>query len=124
MLLLAARRDDPTDRHTKTGDTMAAKKKASKKAPAKKKSASKRKPNAAFMKAMQPSSSLAAVIGSSSMPRTEVTKKIWAYIKKNGLQDSKNRRNINADEKLKDVFGGKKTVSMFEMTKLVGKHLK
>jgi len=103
---------------------MAAKKKASKKAPAKKKSASKRKPNAAFMKAMQPSSSLAAVIGNSSMPRTEVTKKIWAYIKKNGLQDSKNRRNINADDKLKEVFGGKKQVSMFEMTRLVNKHLK
>ena len=103
---------------------MAAKKKASKKAPAKKKSASKRKPNAAFMKAMQPSASLAAVIGSSSMPRTEVTKKIWAYIKKNSLQDSKNRRNINADEKLRDVFGGKKQVSMFEMTRLVNKHLK
>jgi upstream activation factor subunit UAF30 len=103
---------------------MAAKKKASKKAPAKKKSASKRKPNAAFMKAMQPSSSLAAVIGNNSMPRTEVTKKIWAYIKKNGLQDSKNRRNINADDKLKEVFGGKKQVSMFEMTRLVNKHLK
>ena len=103
---------------------MAAKKKASKKAPAKKKSASKRKPNAAFMKAMQPSSSLAAVIGNSPMPRTEVTKKIWAYIKRNGLQDSKNRRNINADEKLRDVFGGKKQVSMFEMTRLVNKHLK
>ena len=103
---------------------MAAKKKASKKAPAKKKSASKRKPNAAFMKAMQPSASLSAVIGSNPMPRTEVTKKIWIYIKKNGLQDSKNRRNINADEKLKDVFGGKKQVSMFEMTRLVNKHLK
>jgi|SRR5918996_5966701 chromatin remodeling complex protein RSC6 len=103
---------------------MAAKKKASKKAPAKKKSASKRKPNAAFMKAMQPSSSLAAVIGNNPMPRTEVTKKIWAYIKRNGLQDSKNRRNINADEKLREVFGGKKQVSMFEMTRLVNKHLK
>ena len=103
---------------------MAAKKKASKKAPAKKKSASKRKPNAAFMKAMQPSASLSAVIGSGQMPRTEVTKKIWAYIKKNNLQDSKNRRNINADDKLREVFGGKKTVSMFEMTKLVNKHLK
>lgn len=103
---------------------MAAKKKASKKAPAKKKSAAKRKPNAAFMKAMQPSASLSAVIGGNPMPRTEVTKKIWAYIKKNGLQDSKNRRNINADEKLREVFGGKKQVSMFEMTKLVNKHLK
>ena len=103
---------------------MAAKKKASKKAPAKNKSASKRKPNAAFMKAMKPSASLAAVIGNNPMPRTEVTKKIWAYIKRNGLQDSKNRRNINADEKLRDVFGGKKQVSMFEMTRLVNKHLK
>ena len=103
---------------------MAAKKKAVKKAPAKKKSASKRKPNAAFMKAMQPSASLSAVIGSGPMPRTEVTKKIWVYIKKNNLQDSKNRRNINADDKLREVFGGKKQVSMFEMTKLVNKHLK
>ena len=76
------------------------------------------------MKAMQPSAALGAVIGNSAMPRTEVTKKIWAYIKKNGLQDSTNRRMINADEKLKAVFGGKKQVSMFEMTKLVNKHLK
>jgi len=104
---------------------MAAKKKASKKPAAKKKkSGAKRKPNAAFMKPMQPSAALGAVIGNGMMPRTEVTKKIWAYIKRNGLQDSKNRRNINADEKLKDVFGGKKQVSMFEMTKLVNKHLK
>jgi len=103
---------------------MAAKKKASKKAPAKKKAAAKRKPNAAFMKAMQPSAQLSAVIGSSAMPRTEVTKKIWAYIKKNNLQDNKNKRMINSDDKLKDVFGGKKQVSMFEMTKLVNKHLK
>ena len=100
---------------------MAAKKKASKKS-AKKKSA--RKPSAAFMKPMQISSALAPVIGNGPFPRTEVTKKLWAYIKRNGLQDSKNRRNINADEKLKDVFGGKKQVSMFEMTKLVSKHLK
>ena len=104
---------------------MAAKKKATKKPAAKKKkAAAKRKPNAAFMKPMQPSAALGAVIGNSMMPRTEVTKKIWGYIKKHGLQDSKNRRNINADEKLKDVFGGKKQVSMFEMTKLVNKHLK
>ncbi len=104
---------------------MAAKKKATKKPAAKKKKvAAKRKPNAAFMKPMQPSAALGAVIGNNPMPRTEVTKKIWAYIKKQGLQDSKNRRNINADEKLKDVFGGKKQVSMFEMTKLVNKHLK
>ena len=100
-----------------------AKKPAAKKAAPKKKAAAKRKPNAAFMKAMTPSAALAAVIGDKPMPRTEVTKKIWAYIKRNGLQDSKNRRNINADDKLKGVFGGKKQVSMFEMTKLVNKHL-
>jgi chromatin remodeling complex protein RSC6 len=105
----------------------AAKKAAPKKPAAKKaakKSASKRKPNAAFMKAMTPSSTLAAVIGASPMPRTEVTKKIWDYIKKNKLQDSINRRLINADEKLRAVFGGKGKVSMFEMTKLVSNHLK
>jgi upstream activation factor subunit UAF30 len=83
-----------------------------------------RKPSAAFMKPMTPSAQLAAVIGDKPMPRTEVTKKLWAYIKKNGLQDQKNKRNINADDKLKSVFNGKKTVSMFEMTKLVSKHLK
>ncbi len=103
---------------------MAAKKKSTKKTTAKKKAGAKRKPNAAFMKAMQPSASLAAVIGGNAMPRTEVTKKIWNYIKRNGLQDSKNKRMINADDKLKEVFGGKKQVSMFEMTKLVNKHLK
>jgi upstream activation factor subunit UAF30 len=89
-----------------------------------KKAGKKRKPNAAFMKAMTPSATLASVIGSSAMPRTEVTKKIWGYIKRNGLQDKKNRRMINADDKLKAVFGGKSQVSMFEMTKLVSKHLK
>jgi chromatin remodeling complex protein RSC6 len=89
---------------------------------AKKKTA--RKANAAFMKPMNISPDLAEVIGSKPIPRTEVTKKLWQYIKKNGLQDSKNRRNINADAALKKVFGGKSTVSMFEMTKLVGKHLK
>ena len=103
---------------------MAAKKKAIKKAPAKKKTAAKRKPNAAFMKAMQPTPQLSAVIGNGAMPRTEVTKKIWGYIKKNNLQDSKNKRMINSDDKLREVFGGKKQVSMFEMTKLVNKHLK
>ena len=103
---------------------MAVKKKTTKKPAAKKKSAVKRKPNAAFMKPMQPTAALGAVIGNGAMPRTEVTKKIWNYIKRNGLQDSKNRRMINADEKLKEVFGGKKQVSMFEMTKLVSKHLK
>jgi len=95
-----------------------------KKKPAAKKPAAKRKPNAAFMKAMTPSAVLAAVVGSAPMPRTEVTKKIWDYIKKNKLQDSINRRLINADEKLKAVFGGKGKVSMFEMTKLVSNHLK
>ena len=84
----------------------------------------KRKPNPAFMKAMQPDAALAAVVGDKAMPRTEVTKKLWAYIKKEGLQDQKNRRNINADANLKAVFGGKATVNMFEMTKLVNKHLK
>ena len=102
-----------------------AKKPAAKKAAAKKKSTGvKRKPNAAFMKAMTPSASLAAVIGDKPLPRTEVTKKIWDYIKKNKLQDSANKRNINADDKLKAVFNGKKQVSMFEMTKLVNAHLK
>ena len=101
-----------------------AKKKAAKKSAPKKKTAAKRKPNAAFMKPMNPTPTLAAVIGSSAMPRTEVTKKIWAYIKRNSLQDKKNRRMINADDKLKPVFGGKAQVSMFEMTKLVNKHLK
>jgi chromatin remodeling complex protein RSC6 len=76
------------------------------------------------MKPMTISPQLAEVIGDKPMPRTEVTKKLWAYIKKNGLQDAKNRRNINADAKLKPVFAGKGTVSMFEMTKLVSKHLK
>lgn len=95
---------------------------AAKAAPAKE--AGKRTPNAAFMKPMKPSAELGAVIGTSPMPRTEVTKKIWEYIKKNNLQDSANRRMINADAKLKPVFGGKKQVSMFEMTKLVSAHLK
>jgi len=90
----------------------------------KKAKASKRKPSAAFMKPMQPSAALAAVVGNKAIPRTEVTKKLWAYIKRKGLQDKKNRRNINADDNLKVVFGGRKTVNMFEMTKLVSKHLK
>jgi chromatin remodeling complex protein RSC6 len=84
----------------------------------------KRKPNPAFMKPMQPDAQLSAVVGDRPMPRTEVTKKIWDYIKKNNLQDSKNKRMINADEKLKAVFNGKRQVSMFEMTKLVNGHLK
>jgi chromatin remodeling complex protein RSC6 len=83
-----------------------------------------RKPNAAFMKPVTPSATLAEVVGSKPLPRTEVTKKLWAYIKKNKLQDAKNKRMIKADETLKPVFGGKSSVNMFEMTKLVGKHLK
>ena len=89
-----------------------------------KKAASKRKPNAAFMKPVQPSDTLSEVVGSKPIPRTEVTKKLWAYIKKNKLQDQKNKRMIKADDALKAVFGGKATVNMFEMTKLVNKHLK
>jgi upstream activation factor subunit UAF30 len=84
----------------------------------------KKKANSAFMKELTPSAQLAEVVGSKPLPRTEVVKKLWAYIKKNGLQDKKNKRNINADDKLKPVFGGKAQVSMFDMTKLVSKHLK
>jgi chromatin remodeling complex protein RSC6 len=110
----------------------AAKKSGAKKSSAKKssgrktakRSGAKRTPNAAFMKPMQPDAQLAAVVGDSPMPRTEITKKLWAYIKRKGLQDAKNRRQINADENLKPVFGGKSNVSMFEMTKLVNKHIK
>ena len=86
--------------------------------------AKKRKPSAAFMKPMTPSAALAEVVGAKAIPRTEVTKKLWAYIKKNALQDKKNKRMINADANLKAVFGGKASVNMFEMTKLVSKHLK
>lgn len=100
---------------------MAKSKKSSKKSKAKK---SGRKANPAFMKPMAPSATLAAVVGSSSMPRTEVTKKLWAYIKRNGLQDKANRRMINADDKLRAVFGGRSQVSMFDMTKLVSNHLR
>jgi chromatin remodeling complex protein RSC6 len=82
-----------------------------------------RKPNAAFMAPLTPSPQLAEVVGNKPLPRTEVTKKLWAYIKKNGLQDQKNKRMIKADDNLKTVFGGKATVNMFEMTKLVNKHL-
>jgi chromatin remodeling complex protein RSC6 len=84
----------------------------------------KRKPNAAFMKPVQPDAALSEVVGAKAIPRTEVTKKLWAYIKKNSLQDKKKKTNINADDKLKAVFGGKKTVTLFEMTKLVRRHVK
>ena len=112
----------PARKVAKKAARKAAPKKAAPRKVAKKKAA--RKPNAAFMKPLMPSGPLAAIVGSTPMPRTEVTSKIWAYIKKNGLQDAKNRRQINADDKLKPVFGGKASVSMFDMTKLVGKHLK
>jgi upstream activation factor subunit UAF30 len=101
----------------------AAPKKAAKKKTAKK-AGKKRTANAAFMRPVSPSATLAPVVGDKPLPRTEVTKKLWAYIKRNGLQDQRNRRMINADATLKAVFGGKSSVNMFEMTKLVGKHLK
>ncbi|MEP7325157.1 MAG: SWIB/MDM2 domain-containing protein [Gemmatimonadota bacterium] len=113
---------------------MAPKKKAKKKSTKKtarrpaakkaKKAKSKRKPNAAFMRPVQPDSALAAVVGSTPIPRTELTKKLWQYIKRKGLQDARERRMINADDNLRVVFGGRKQVSMFEMTKLVNKHVK
>ena len=102
-------------------------KKAVKKAAPKKKAAKKksnRKPNAAFMRPLAPSAALGAVVGNNPLPRTEVVKKMWVYIKANGLQDKNNRRMINADDKLKAVFGGKSQVSMFDMAKLISNHLK
>ena len=111
----------------KKGRKAAAKKKTARKSSTKraaKKTRTKRAPNPAFMKPMQPSPQLSMVVGSSPMPRTEVTKKLWQYIKRKGLQDQKERRMINADENLKPIFGGKTKVSMFDMTKMVNKHLK
>ena len=105
----------------KKKEKVAKKKKATKKKAQKKKS--KRKPNPAFMRPMQPDTALAAVVGSTPIPRTEITKRLWIYIKKNDLQDSKNRRMINGDAALRAVFGGKSQVSMFEMTKLVSRHM-
>lgn len=105
----------------KAAPKKAAKKAAPKKKAAKKKSA--RKPNTAFMKALTPSAALAAVIGSKAVPRTEAVKKIWGYIKANKLQDNKNRRMINADDKLKVIFGGKGQASMFDLAKFLNKHL-
>lgn len=106
----------------KTKKRKGARRRVATKKAAKKKT--KRKPNPQFMKPVQPDAQLAAVVGSKPLPRTEITKKLWSYIKRNGLQDSKNRRMINADANLKPVFGGKTKVSMFEMTKLVNKHVK
>ena len=105
----------------KSAKRPAARKKTAKRAT--KKSRKKRTPNAAFMRPLQPSAKLAAVIGSTPMPRTQVIKKLWAYIKRNGLQDAKNRRAINADDKLRPVFNGRSQVTMFDMTKMVNKHL-
>lgn len=99
-------------------------KKVAKKAAKKAKKKSARKPNAAFMAPLTPSTALAEVVGNKALPRTEIVKKIWAYIRKNGLQDQKNKRMINADEKLKAVFGGKGQISMFELAKVVSKHVK
>jgi len=118
----AAKKAAPKKAAKKAVKKAAPKKAAPKKKAAKKKSA--RKPNAAFMKALTPSADLAAVIGSKPLPRTEAVKKIWVYIKANKLQDAKNRRNINADAKLKLVFGGKAQVSMFDMAKHLSNHLK
>jgi len=109
---------------SKSAKKSSAKKSSAKKSSGKKKSATKRTPSAAFMKPMTQSPQLAAVVGTAPLPRTEVTKKLWAYIKRKGLQDSKNRRMINADDNLRPVFNGSKQVSMFEMTRLVNKHLK
>jgi upstream activation factor subunit UAF30 len=117
---MATKKKTAAKRSKKSARKPAARKTARKAA---KKSGKKRTPSAAFMKPMTPSSSLAAVVGSSPLPRTEVTKKLWAYIKRNGLQDSKNRRAINADDKLRPVFGGKSQVTMFDMTKMVNRHL-
>jgi upstream activation factor subunit UAF30 len=107
-----------------TAKKVAAPKKATAKKVAAPKKKSARKPNAAFMRPLNPSKELAEVVGAAPIPRTEVMKKVWQYIKKHDLQDAKNRRAINADDKLKAVFGGKKQVTMFEMTKLVSNHLK
>lgn len=117
----AAKKAAPKKAVKKAAPKKAAKKAVKKAAP--KKAAKKRTPNPSFMKAMTPDAALAAVVGSQPMPRTEITKKIWVYIKKNGLQDAKERRMINADDNLKKVFDGKKQVSMFEMTKYVNKHI-
>jgi chromatin remodeling complex protein RSC6 len=117
----AAKKKAAPKKAAKKAVKKAAKKKA---APKKAKKKSARKPNAAFMAALTPSATLATVIGSKPLPRTEIIKKIWDYIKKNGLQDKTNRRMINADDKLKAVFGGKNQVSMFDLAKIVSQHVK
>jgi upstream activation factor subunit UAF30 len=122
---MATKKKTAARRPAKKAKRSAAKKatKRTTKKAAKKATGKKRVPSAAFMKPMQPSPQLSAVVGSTPIPRTEVTKKLWQYIKRNGLQDAKNRRAINADDKLRPVFGGKSQVSMFDMTKMVNKHL-
>jgi upstream activation factor subunit UAF30 len=113
----------PAAKKTSTRKVAAKKTTAKKKSSSKPKAKTKRKPNAAFMKPVNIGTALQPIVGSKPIPRTEVTKKLWNYIKKNGLQDKKNKRNINADDNLKKVFGGRKTVNMFEMTKMVSKYL-
>jgi len=121
---MAKAKKKSTKKATKAKKTTTKKTATKKAGPAKKaKSGAKRKPNAAFMKALTISPALATVIGAGPFPRTEVVRALWKYIKKHDLQDPKNKRNINADDKLKAIFGGKATVNMFEMTKLVSKHL-
>ena len=119
----SARKKSSSSKKKSTAKRGSAKKKSATKSRAKTKRKGGGRANAAFMKPMQPSAALSAVVGSGALPRTEVTKKLWAYIKRKGLQDNKNRRMINADDSLRPVFGGKRQVSMFEMTKLVNKHL-
>ena len=122
----SAKKKSSSSKKKSTAKRGTAKKKSATKSRAKAKPAKRKgggRANAAFMKPMQPSGSLSAVVGSNPLPRTEITKRLWAYIKRKGLQDNKNRRMINADDSLRPVFGGKRQVSMFEMTKLVNKHL-
>jgi upstream activation factor subunit UAF30 len=119
----SAKKKSSSSKKKSTAKRGTARKKSATKSRAKAKSRTKRSPNAAFMKPMRPSASLSAVVGNNPLPRTEITKRLWAYIKRKGLQDNKNRRMINADDSLRPVFGGKRQVSMFEMTKLVNKHL-
>ncbi len=107
----------------KSAKRPAARKKAAKRSTKRKSSGKKRAPNPAFMRPMQPSSQLAAVIGSGAVPRTQVISKLWAYIKRNGLQDAKNRRAINADEKLRPLFGGRSQVTMFDLAKIANTNL-
>ncbi|MDQ3673017.1 MAG: SWIB/MDM2 domain-containing protein [Gemmatimonadota bacterium] len=120
----SARKSSARKSSRKSARKGSAKKAGRKSSRRKSSSGKKRTPNAAFMKPMQPSPDLAAVVGSGAMPRTEVTKKLWQYIKRKGLQDAKNRRMINADENLRPIFGSSRQVSMFEMTRLVNKHLR